>query len=123
MFVDSTYSISVHLACVAVSVSELGENKKPILEDIALLTGGNVVSSENGLELKSTMIKHCGQAKSVRITKDETIILDGNGNQETIKEEISRLKGVFSSSKSEMDKSLTRKRLIDLYGLSESELN
>ena len=112
-----------NLACVAVSVSELGENKKPILEDIALLTGGNVVSSENGLELKSTMIQHCGQAKSVRITKNETIILDGNGNQETIKEEISRLKGNIALSQTEMDKSLTRKRLIDLYGLTESELN
>lgn len=112
-----------NLACAAVSVSELGGNKRAILEDVALLTGGIVIASENGLELKNTMIKHCGQAKTVRITKEETIILDGNGNQESIKEEISRLKSNISLSQSEMEKILLRKRLIDLYGLQESELN
>ena len=71
------------LNCVAVKAPGFGDRRKEMLQDIAILTGGQVVSEELGLELKDTSIEMLGTAKQVKVTKENTVIVDGAGNSRT----------------------------------------
>ncbi|MEE0275520.1 MAG: chaperonin GroEL, partial [Oscillospiraceae bacterium] len=78
--------------CVAVKAPGFGDRRKEMLQDIAILTGGQVISEEIGLELKDTQVAQLGRAKQVKITKENTIIVDGQGNKDDIKDRINQIK-------------------------------
>ena len=110
------------LSCVAIKVPECGNSKKDFLKDLAILTAGKVISSDNRLELKDATISLCGWAKTAIITKEETVIIGGTGNEERIIERISQLKELISRSHSYWDREAIQNRLINLFELSKSEL-
>ena len=109
------------LACAAVMAPGLGDRKEQ-LKDIAILTGGQVISSDAGLELPNATLALCGQAKTVRITKDETLILCGNGNEANIIERISQLKSLRLTLQSDYEKKRIQSRLTNLFGLTDEEI-
>lgn len=109
------------LACAAITAPEHGDKRKDILEDIAILSGGQVISSDYGFELKDTTLSLCGKAKTISITKDETVIIGGNGDELNIKQRVSQLKERISPIESD-DGEFIKNRLINLFGLTESEV-
>ncbi len=102
--------------CVAVKAPGFGDRRKEMLQDIAILTGGQVISEELGRDLKETTIDMLGQADSVKVTKDNTTIVNGRGNSVDIKERIELIKTQIEDSTSEFDKEKLQERLAKLAG-------
>lgn len=102
--------------CVAVKAPGFGDRRKEMLRDIAILTGGEVISEELGLELKSTTIEQLGRARQVKVTKENTIIVDGVGNKDEIKARISQIKAAIETTTSDFDKEKLQERLAKLSG-------
>ncbi|MDY3928418.1 MAG: chaperonin GroEL [Clostridia bacterium] len=102
--------------CVPVKAPGFGDRRKEMLRDIAILTGGQVISEELGLELKDTKIEQLGRAKQVKIQKENTIIVDGYGDSEEIKARISHIKNEIDTTTSEFDKEKLQERLAKLSG-------
>ncbi len=101
---------------VAVKAPGYGDRRKAMLEDIAILTGGQVISSELGLELKETTMDMLGRAKSVKVQKENTIIVDGEGESESIQARISQIKKQIEETTSDFDKEKLQERLAKLAG-------
>ncbi|MBQ9783425.1 MAG: chaperonin GroEL, partial [Clostridia bacterium] len=102
--------------CVAVKAPGFGDRRKEMLRDIAILTGGEVVSSEIGLELKDTTIDQLGRARQVKINKENTIIVGGAGAPEEIKARISQIKSAIEVTTSDFDREKLQERLAKLSG-------
>ena len=100
----------------AVKAPGYGDRRKEMLQDIAVLTGGQVISDEVGLELKNANIDICGRSKSVKITKDDTIIVDGLGDKQMIKDRIGQIRAQIQNTTSEFDKEKLQERLAKLAG-------
>ena len=101
---------------VAVKAPGFGDRRKEMLEDIAILTGGQVISEEIGLELKDTTMTQLGQARQVKVMKEDTIIVDGAGDSTKIKDRINQIKGQIEVSTSDFDKEKLQERLAKLSG-------
>ena len=101
---------------VAVKAPAYGDRRKEMLKDIATLTGGQVISEELGLELKDTTMDQLGRAKSVKVDKDNTIIVDGYGSKEEIAGRIALIKSQIETTTSEYDKEKLQERLAKLAG-------
>ena len=104
------------LNIVCVKAPSFGEKRKEILEDIAVLTGGEVITSELGLELKETSIEQLGRAKQVKITKENTIIVDGLGDKKLLEDRINVIKKNIEETHSSYDKETLEERLAKLSG-------
>ena len=104
------------LKAVAVKAPGFGDRRKAMLEDIAILTGGVVISEEVGLKLDNVDLEHLGTARQVRITKDETIIVDGNGNKDVIARRVAQVRAQAEEATSEFDKEKLQERLAKLSG-------
>jgi len=102
--------------CVAVKAPGFGDRRKAMLEDIAILTGGMVISDEVGLDLKETTIDQLGRAKSVRVEKEATIIVGGTGQVENIHSRIGQIKLQIEDTTSDFDKEKLQERLAKLSG-------
>ena len=102
--------------CVAVKAPGFGDRRKEMLQDIAILTGGQVISEEIGLELKDTQIMQLGRAKQVKITKENTIIVDGAGEKQAIKDRIGQIKAQIEVTTSDFDREKLQERLAKLSG-------
>ncbi len=102
--------------CVAVKAPGFGDRRKAMLQDIAILTGGTVISEELGLDLKETSIEQLGRAKSVRVEKEATIVVDGAGSGDDIKARISQIKLQIEETTSDFDKEKLLERLAKLSG-------
>ena len=101
---------------VAVKAPGYGDRRKAMLEDIAILTGGEVISSELGLELKDATLEQLGRAKSVKVQKENTVIVDGVGEKSAIDARISQIKSQIEETTSEFDKEKLQERLAKLAG-------
>jgi len=101
---------------VAVKAPGYGDRRKAMLEDIAILTGGQVISEEVGLELKDTTLEQLGRAKSVKVQKENTIIVDGEGDKDAIKSRIAQIRAQIDETTSEFDKEKLQERLAKLAG-------
>ena len=101
---------------VAVKAPGYGDRRKEMLRDIAILTGGRVISEEVGLDLKEATLDMLGQAKSVKVSKENTIIVDGLGDKKEIEERIGQIKAILAETKSEFDKEKLQERLAKLSG-------
>ena len=101
---------------VAVKAPGYGDRRKAMLEDIAILTGGTVISSELGYELKDTTMDMLGRAKSVKVQKENTVIVDGEGDKEALQSRIGQIKGQLAETTSEFDKEKLQERLAKLAG-------
>ena len=104
------------LKTCAVKAPGFGDRRKAMLEDIAILTGGEVISEELGLKLEGTDISQLGQAKSVKIDKDNTTIIDGAGKAKEIKDRVAQIKAQIDESSSDYDKEKLKERLAKLAG-------
>ena len=101
---------------VAVKAPGYGDRRKEMLKDIAILTGGQVISEEIGLELKDASIEQCGRAKSVKVTKEKTTIVEGLGNKSDIEDRIAQIKSQITNTTSEFDKEKLQERLAKMAG-------
>ncbi|MCR5618767.1 MAG: chaperonin GroEL, partial [Lachnospiraceae bacterium] len=101
---------------VAVKAPGYGDRRKAMLEDIAILTGGTVVSSEVGLELKDATVDMLGRAKSVKVRKDDTVIVDGEGKKKDIQARIGQIKKQIEETTSDFDREKLQERLAKLAG-------
>ena len=101
---------------VAVKAPGYGDRRKAMLEDIAILTGGQVISEELGLDLKETTMEQLGRAKSVKVQKENTVIVDGEGEKQAIEARISSIKKQIEETTSEFDKEKLQERLAKLAG-------
>ncbi|WP_027438377.1 chaperonin GroEL [Lachnospira multipara] len=101
---------------VAVKAPGYGDRRKEMLKDIAILTGGQVVSEELGLELKDTTMEMLGRAKSVKVAKENTVIVDGEGNKEEIDARVAQIRAQLEETTSEFDKEKLQERLAKLAG-------
>ncbi|MEF9916986.1 MAG: chaperonin GroEL [Lachnospiraceae bacterium] len=100
----------------AVKAPGYGDRRKAMLEDIAILTGGQVISDELGLDLKEVTMEQLGRAKSVKVQKENTVIVDGLGDKEAITARVAQLKGQIEETTSEFDKEKLQERLAKLAG-------
>ena len=101
---------------VGVKAPGYGDRRKDVLQDIAILTGGTVISSDLGFELKDTTMDQLGRAKSVKVTKENTTIVDGLGKKATIKDRVALIKQQITTTTSEFDKEKLQERLAKLAG-------
>ena len=101
---------------VAVKAPGFGDRRKRMLEDIAILTGGEVITEEMGLKLENTTISQCGRARKVVVDKDSTTIIDGAGDSDQIKSRIKQIKGEIESTDSDFDREKLQERLAKLAG-------
>ena len=101
---------------VAVKAPGYGDRRKAMLEDIAILTGGQVISEEVGLELKETTMDQLGRAKSVKVQKENTIIVDGEGDKGAITARVAQIRAQIEETTSEFDKEKLQERLAKLAG-------
>ena len=101
---------------VAVKAPGYGDRRKEMLQDIAILTGGQVISEEVGLELKDATMDQLGRAKSVKVQKETTVIVDGEGDKEAIAARVSQIRGQIEETTSEFDKEKLQERLAKLAG-------
>lgn len=101
---------------VAVKAPGYGDRRKEMLQDIAILTGGQVISSEVGLELKDATLEQLGRAKSVKVQKENTIIVDGEGDSEAIKSRVAQIRGQIEETTSDFDREKLQERLAKLAG-------
>lgn len=104
------------LNCVAVKAPGFGDRRKAMLEDIAILTGGTVISSDLGYEFKDVTIDMLGRAAQVKVDKDNTTIIDGAGDKENIKARVASIKAQIAETSSEYDKEKLQERLAKLAG-------
>ena len=102
--------------CVAVKAPGFGDRRKEMLQDIAVLTGGQVISEELGLELKEATIDQLGRARQVKIEKESTIIVDGAGESEHIKARVSQIRTQIENTTSDFDREKLQERLAKLAG-------
>lgn len=102
--------------CVAVKAPGFGDRRKEMLRDIAILTGGEVISDELGLELKEAKISQLGRARQVKVQKENTIIVDGAGEQDKIKKRIGSIKAQIEETTSDFDREKLQERLAKLAG-------
>ncbi|MBO5042207.1 MAG: chaperonin GroEL [Clostridia bacterium] len=102
--------------CVAVKAPGFGDRRKEMLRDIAILTGGEVISSELGLELKDVEIAQLGQARQVKVSKENTIIVGGAGDSDEIKARVSQIRAAIETTTSEFDREKLQERLAKLAG-------
>ncbi len=102
--------------CVAVKAPGFGDRRKEMLQDIAILTGGTVIAEELGRDLKEVTLDMLGQAESVKVSKDNTVVVNGKGNPENIKDRISQIKAQIEETSSEFDKEKLQERLAKLAG-------
>ena len=109
-------SIRGTLKCVAVKAPGFGDRRKEMLQDIAILTGGTVISEELGLKLETTELNQLGQVKSVKIDKDNTTLVDGAGAKDAIAARVAEIKAQVEKSTSEYDKEKLKERLAKLSG-------
>ena len=104
------------LNVVAVKAPGFGDKRKAMLEDIAILTGGEVISQDLGMDLKDTQIEQLGRAKQVKVQKENTIIVDGAGDKEAISSRVKQIKAQIEETKSEFDKENLQERLAKIAG-------
>ena len=104
------------LNVVAVKAPGFGDKRKAMLEDISILTGGEVITSDLGLELKDTTIEQLGRAKQVKVQKENTIIVDGAGDKKLIEERVNQIKTQITETQSEYDKEQLQERLAKIAG-------
>ncbi|NLL17555.1 MAG: chaperonin GroEL [Clostridia bacterium] len=102
--------------CVAVKAPGFGDRRKAMLEDIAILTGGRVITEDVGLKLENTTLDMLGQARQVRVGKEETVIVEGKGSQDEIEKRIAQIRREYEDSTSEFDKEKLQERLAKLAG-------
>ena len=102
--------------CVGVKAPGFGDRRKEMLRDIAILTGGEVISEELGLELSAATMAQLGHAKQVKVTKENTIIVDGAGNSDDIKERIAQIRSQIETTTSDYDREKLQERLAKLAG-------
>ena len=102
--------------CVAVKAPGFGDRRKEMLKDIAILTGGQVITSELGIELADATIDMLGRAKQVKVSKENTIIVDGMGDSQAIKDRVSQIRNAIEETTSEFDKEKLQERLAKLAG-------
>ena len=101
---------------VAVKAPGYGDRRKEMLKDIAILTGGQVISEEVGLELKDATIEQCGRAKSVKVTKEKTTIVEGLGDKKAINDRVAQIKAQIANTTSDFDREKLQERLAKLAG-------
>ena len=104
------------LNVVCVKAPGFGDRRKEMLQDIAILTGGQVISEELGLTLKDTTVDMLGRARQIKVTKENTIIVDGMGDQQAIKDRVSQIRAQIGVTTSEYDKEKLQERLAKLAG-------
>lgn len=104
------------LNVVVVKAPGYGDKRKYMLQDMAILTGGEVITSELGLELKDTTIEQLGMAKQIKVQRDSTIIVDGAGNKKQISDRIAQIKNQINEEKSEFEKENLQERLAKISG-------
>ena len=104
------------LNVVVVKAPGFGDKRKSMLEDIAILTGGEVITSDLGLELKDTTVAQLGRAKQVKVQKENTIIVDGAGDKEKIAQRVAQVKAQIEETKSDYDKEQLQERLAKIAG-------
>ena len=104
------------LNVVAVKAPGFGDKRKAMLEDMAILTGGEVISQDLGMELKDTQIEQLGRAKQIKVQKENTIIVDGAGDKEKITARVKQIKAQIEETKSEFDKENLQERLAKIAG-------
>ncbi len=102
--------------CVAVKAPGFGDRRKEMLRDIAILTGGEVISSELGLELKDTTLAQLGTARQIKVNKENTIIVGGGGNSDDIKARIAQIRTAIETTTSDFDREKLQERLAKLAG-------
>ena len=102
--------------CVAVKAPGFGDRRKEMLRDIAILTGGEVISDELGLELKDTTMQQLGRARQVKINKENTIIVGGAGDSEAIKSRVAQIRSAIETTTSDFDREKLQERLAKLAG-------
>ena len=102
--------------CIAVKAPAFGDRRKEMLQDIAILTGGEVISSDLGMELKDTDILQLGRAKQVKVQKENTIIIDGYGDEDKINFRVKEIRNTISNTSSDFDKEKLEERLAKLIG-------
>lgn len=102
--------------CVAVKAPGFGDRRKEMLQDIAILTGGQVISSDLGLELKDTDMSQLGRARQVKVDKENTIIVDGQGDSEAIASRVAQIRAQLETTTSEFDREKLQERLAKLAG-------
>jgi len=102
--------------CVAVKAPGFGDRRKEMLRDIAILTGGEVICDELGLDLKEASIEQLGQARQVKVNKDNTIIVDGAGDSDEIKARVAQIKAAIETTTSDFDREKLQERLAKLSG-------
>lgn len=108
--------LRIGLKICAVKVPGFGDRKKEILQDIAIVTGGNVISEEQGRKLENITIEDLGKAEKINITKDNTVIVNGNGNKEAINDRANQIRSQIENTKSEYDKEKLQERLAKISG-------
>lgn len=101
---------------VAVKAPGYGDRRKEMLQDIAILTGGQVISDELGMDLKEATMDQLGRAKSVKVQKENTVVVDGYGDKKTIEDRVSQIKKAIEETTSEFDKEKLQERLAKLAG-------
>ena len=104
------------LNVVAVKAPGFGDKRKAMLQDIAILTGGEVITSDLGLELKDTQLEQLGRARQVKVQKENTIIVDGAGDKQQIADRVGQIKAQINETKSEYDKEGLQERLAKMAG-------
>ncbi|MHC1748951.1 MAG: chaperonin GroEL [Cellulosilyticaceae bacterium] len=102
--------------CTAVKAPGFGDRRKEMLQDIAVLTGGTVISEEVGLDLKEATVEHLGRAASIKVTKENTVIVDGAGDKAEIKSRISLIRRQIEETTSDFDREKLQERLAKLAG-------
>ncbi|HOV25609.1 MAG TPA: chaperonin GroEL [Pseudobacteroides sp.] len=102
--------------CVAVKAPGFGDRRKAMLQDIAILTGGEVITEELGLDIKETTMAQLGRARQIKVQKENTIIVDGAGSQEEIKKRIASIKAQIEETTSDFDREKLQERLAKLAG-------
>ena len=102
--------------CVAVKAPGFGDRRKEMLRDIAVLTGGEVISEELGLDLKSATLEQLGRARQIKVNKENTIIVDGAGNKDEIAARVSQIKTSIATTTSDFDREKLQERLAKLAG-------
>ncbi len=102
--------------CVCIKAPGFGDRRKEMLQDIAILTGGEVITEDLGLDLKEASIMQLGRARQVKVSKENTIIVDGAGNPDAIKDRIGQIKGQIETTTSDFDREKLQERLAKLSG-------
>ena len=102
--------------CVCVKAPGFGDRRKEMLQDIAILTGGEVITSDLGLELKDTQVTQLGRARQIKVSKENTIIVDGAGDKDAIKSRVAQIRSLIETSTSDFDLEKLQERLAKLAG-------